>query len=1191
MTKRVLLLILPLILLMGFSLSAQVNISGGSTVNGSYPTLAAAISALNGATISGVVLVDVPAGHSETLPSGGIVMTATGTAANPIVIQKFGAGTNPVLNAYVGTALPAGAAKDGMFILSGSDYVTIVGIDLFDGNVAGPTEMMEVGFGLFKASPTDGCQNNTIQNCVITLNRENSGAWTYGHNGSVGIAVHNATYAASDTELTITAASGGNSNNNIFANTIQNCQSGIALIGFEDVAPFDFADTGNDVGGNGLGTGNTIINYGGGTGATARANAIFLKDQWDFNVSYNTINNNNGAGVTHPALLGGIFCNDSSDGASGDINNNIISLTSLSGTTSGIENAAGSAGSGNTININNNTITNCDDSSTSTWYGIWNSATGVTNVNINNNIFSNINRSVASGTVYMIYNSAGSTANSNLVSISGNSFSNFTNSVMGTGTFYFIYTNNSTDNSDISNNTWNNIQMNHSSTEYLIYNAANGLDGTLTVNNNQIIGGYQRTGTSFGTTYGYYAGSSSTSDNTQIISNNSWTNVNNGTGSFYGIYNFDGLTNNSPVKHVFNNTVENITCGSTFYGIYIYYMQSGSDVYDNHINNVAGTGTMYGIYQLGTAVENADYYGNEIHGFLTGSSTSSTVRGMYLLGSTSPATTGNIYNNKVYDLERPNATSGTVEGIYTSSGTFKNIYNNCISDLRSPSVSSTTGITGIYVASGTEINVSYNTIFLGSAGTLNTTGTNFGGAGIYLASSSTLLNAKNNIIKIDAVERGTGYFAGLKRSVTGTNGTKPANITADHNIYFTPYIFGEGPTNTTATNVYYVAGGSIGTADPDFNTPCGLYKTFMGEAGTFYEDNLVAAGVACFSPSGASFAESGATTATTPVITEDHNGVSRAALPDIGALEFAGTATDAAAPIITFDDIPNSICISSISLTADITDVTGVNTTAGTKPRLWYKKSTENNVLAATNTSADNGWKYVEATNAASPFVFDIDYALLTSAVTNGDIIEYFVVAQDLIAMPNVGTNSASYFSGYCPVSVALAPGAFPVADYKTYEILSSPTTLTVSATPGTICVSDDVQLSLGGDPATGAEYQWESSPAGANAWTPIIGATTADYLVPGVSASTDFRVIVSCGGVPISASPSSVATVNVISPAIVSTTPGSECGPGPVSVTLGATGNAGSMLNWYDVATGGTALGNGNISIHLQLQLLLLIM
>ncbi|MEZ4981399.1 MAG: hypothetical protein R2769_07385 [Saprospiraceae bacterium] len=102
--------------------------------------------------------------------------------------------------------------------------------------------------------------------------------------------------------MTITA-SGGNSNNNIrqFANTIQNCQSGIALIGFEDVAPFDFADTGNDVGGNGLGTGNTIINYGGGTGATARANAIFLKRPRDFNVSYNTINNNNGAGVTHPA--------------------------------------------------------------------------------------------------------------------------------------------------------------------------------------------------------------------------------------------------------------------------------------------------------------------------------------------------------------------------------------------------------------------------------------------------------------------------------------------------------------------------------------------------------------------------------------------------------------------------------------------------------------------------------------------------------------------------------------------------------------------------------------------------------------------------------------------------------------------------------------------------------------------------
>ncbi|MEZ4981402.1 MAG: hypothetical protein R2769_07400 [Saprospiraceae bacterium] len=61
--------------------------------------------------------------------------------------------------------------------------------------------------------------------------------------------------------------------------------------------------------------------------------------------------------------------------------------------------------------------------------------------------------------------------------------------------------------------------------------------------------------------------------------------------------------------------------------------------------------------------------------------------------------------------------------------------------------------------------------------------------------------------------------------------------------------------------------------------------------------------------------------------------------------------------------------------------------------------------------------------------------------------------------------------------------------------------------------------------------------------------------MAAGVSASTDFRSNSFCGGVPISASPSSVATVNVISPAIVSTTPGSECGPGPVSVTLGAMG------------------------------------
>ncbi|MCB9341981.1 MAG: hypothetical protein H6577_27960, partial [Lewinellaceae bacterium] len=171
-----------------------------------------------------------------------------------------------------------------------------------------------------------------------------------------------------------------------------------------------------------------------------------------------------------------------------------------------------------------------------------------------------------------------------------------------------------------------------------------------------------------------------------------------------------------------------------------------------------------------------------------------------------------------------------------------------------------------------------------------------------------------------------------------------------------------------------------------------------------------------------------------PGVTTDYDGNTRnVTTPDIGADEGNFVLLDLTGPGISYTNIPNSICIDALSLSADITDASGVNVAGGTKPRLWYKKSTEMNVLPATNTSADDGWKYVEASNASSPFIFNVDYSLLTSAVTSGDVIEYFAVAQDLVVTPNVGTNTAIYNSA--PTSVALGAGAFPVSGVKSYSI------------------------------------------------------------------------------------------------------------------------------------------------------------
>ena len=369
------------------------QVSGVKTIPTDYASITAFVTDVNTNGIgAGGVTLNVPAGYTETLTAR-IVMTATGTAANPIIIQKSGTGANPVLTSYVGTNATPSTTADGFFVLSGSDYVTIDGINLTESSAnTSATAVMEFGYGLFTASATDGCQNNTIKNCYVTLNRVQNTAWAApGPDGSVGIIVVNGAASAIGA-ITPTAASGSNSNNKFYSNTIDNANIGISMNGFAALTPFTLADTGNDVGGTSLATGNNIINFGGATAATIPAAGVRLANQWNANISYNTIDNNpTGAGVNHVSTLRGIFVNGGGNNGNIDINNNTISLR-FNGTTSQVSaiECALASGTTNTININNNLITNCtNDLATShTFYGIYNTG-GALNLNINNNNFVN----------------------------------------------------------------------------------------------------------------------------------------------------------------------------------------------------------------------------------------------------------------------------------------------------------------------------------------------------------------------------------------------------------------------------------------------------------------------------------------------------------------------------------------------------------------------------------------------------------------------------------------------------------------------------------------------------------------------------------------------------------------------------------------------------------------------------------
>ena len=459
--------ILSLLFLLLSTVGLQAQLTGVRTIPGTYPTLAAALADLNTQGVgAGGVVFDIAAGYNETAPVGGFVVTATGTAGNAIVFKKAGAGANPILTAWTGTATLAGSAyttPEGVWRFSGSDYVTIDGIDIVDNATANPAAM-DFGIGFFKISATDGCQNNLIQNCTITLTRNVSTAGPSGwHNGTTGIIFTNTTATTLGTLLTVTSPAGASSNNKIYNNRIQNVNAGIVLIGFAAATPFTLGETNNDIGGSSLATGNTIINFGGASGATSPASGIFATSQWGLNVSYNKIDNNDGGGVNHVNIIRGIFLNSSSTSASATVNNNTISIKSGTTSTSsifGIDMQFGSTAASNTININNNTIENCSISASTTsagFFGINVNSTAQT-VNVNNNIIRNINLGTATGTMYGV-NWNGATPN---IILNGNTIHGFTRS--GAGTTYGLFSGSSAINETVNDNTIYNITNTNAST-------------------------------------------------------------------------------------------------------------------------------------------------------------------------------------------------------------------------------------------------------------------------------------------------------------------------------------------------------------------------------------------------------------------------------------------------------------------------------------------------------------------------------------------------------------------------------------------------------------------------------------------------------------------------------------------------------------------------------------------------------
>jgi hypothetical protein len=771
------LVLLAFVTITGAKLHAQA-LSGTYSIPGNYSTIKDAVDALNLNGINGAVTFNIgaSAAYTETL-TGGIVLgspvlNSSVSATNTITFQKAATATaNPQITAFTGTKTAASTDSiDVMWSIVGTDWVTIDGIDLIEASAnTTNTTWMEVGYGLYKASATDGTNNVTIKNCVITLNRNNVTNGSGVRNniaGSTGIEVIGALRTAVNTALVQTSVAGANSNNKFYSNTIQNCNIGVALASGAVASPYTLADLNNDVGGLTAATGNTIINFGGGTGAGNACAAVFVSNQYGANISNNTINNNDGTGINHPVSNRGVWLFANSPGASCNVNNNTITIKG--GANTGSINwcidmeMAQTGANGNVLNINGNKLLNCTSSPNTTvqFTAIWVNSAAST-VNINNNYIYGYSKNSTTGTQTII-----------LSQLAGIGTLNINNNIIDsssiTGVFslqYGIGVTASTTNLNINGNQITRTIYNSSTTGagtlYPIFNS--GASTTVNANGN-LIDSLTRNGTTGGTTIGLYFSSGTNQNVKNNIIRNFYITGAGATSTMYGIQ-LSGTTVVCDSNQVYNLNVAKTSGTGALYGIYNISAPNNENWRYNKIYNLThiGTGVVYGLYAFtATGTRNVSY--NEIYNLLG----SNVVTGI-LMSSSVPR----IFNNRIYNLTT-NGTTNIVSGINITSSTAgtAQVFNNLISGIYAPLSNSTTatviGINLTTTSATTTIGVYHNTVSLDAV----STGANFSSAALLHTANATAttatLDLRNNILVNNSTANGSGNSAVIRRSAATT---------------------------------------------------------------------------------------------------------------------------------------------------------------------------------------------------------------------------------------------------------------------------------------------------------------------------------------------------------------------------------------------------------------------------------------
>lgn len=596
-----------------------------------------------------------------------------------------------------------------------------------------------------------------------------------------------------------------------------------------------------------------------------------------------------------------------------------------------------------------------------------------------------------------------------------------------------------------------------------------------------------------GNTVGSLDGSST------IVVNSTSTTAN--TAPVIGFYNFSFFSTD-----VSNNNIGNITiqgAGTTvgFRGILVNTTTAQTATINNNtIANITDTQVgSYAVYGIQSALPNLTATGNTVRN-LTGSSNGSALivsagilasgatgantisqntihslsnasgaaaNSIYGMSLSMPATANVVERNFIHSFSLTTTVTGSQIWGISSGATGTTTYRNNMIRLgynaAGASITLPTSMIGIRDASGSTNQFFHNTVYIGGTGVLATpTASN---SYCFFSDVVTVTRAYQDNIFWNARSNATGGGVAHLAIRVGGTAPNPAGLTTNYNIlYFSGTDGATGVFNATVIGTLAAWRTATGqdansiAADPQLIAPTGTAATVDLHIHPTNPTPIEGAGTLIAS------------------VTNDFDGQTRSTLTpvDIGADAGNFVALDLAAPSISYTPFGNTTSTADRTLSVTITDVTAVDSGANL-PRLYFKKSTDASYVSTQCTMTGG-------TPQNGTYDCTTDYSLVGGgSVTTGDIIQYFVVAQDTVG--NLGSNPAgatgasvnSITFGGAPNSYTIVPA---ISGNKTVGAGGDYTTLTaaIAAVNGAV-ITGPVTLSL-----TDATYPSETFPITLNA-------------------------------------------------------------------------------------------------------------